>query len=101
MVEIGSSSKVLEAFTVPAPAEPTPKNPSSTCHYRGQGSRNCRAAFHEHERDPEQGVLRGRYIRGHHHQPLPLAKPFSRGSRATPASPTEVSHIISSRSRRN
>ena len=25
MVEIGSSSKVLEAFTVPAPAEPTPK----------------------------------------------------------------------------
>jgi len=33
MVEIGSSSKVLEAFTVPAPAEPTPQaapEPSAT-----------------------------------------------------------------------
>ena len=73
MVEIGSSSKVLEAFTVPTPAEPTSPAASSACRLRCQGSSNCGATFYKHGRRSGTGVLRRRYHRGHHHEPLALA----------------------------
>ena len=53
MVEIGSASKVLEAFTPPSPAQgpdPTPIEETKVPAHRG-------TAVHEHERRPGAGVL--------------------------------------------